>query len=260
MFSRVLGVLLLIRVVAPVIIVAATVVIIHEVYVDVEPSAARSARLIVKSVESLRDPLLQAESQLKAIEAEIQTGEAFSMLPTLDFEIPSQITVGPISVPSITVPVPAVSEGTKHVCLDTPIPKPDGGHYEACGDIPYPEISSTSETVPVPTIAAFSVPLPTPFAELGQFTEGLAPVVGAIQSTIGDIGQLNETIKEVRGPLDEIATQGESLAREMEAEAKALAWQFLFLFGGIGLLIAVSYAATSLDTLRAGWRLAAGKD
>ena len=293
MLSRMFGVLLLIRWLAPFFIGAAAIVIGFLVFLDVERVAREPVRLISESAEELKVLAQTAEAQLQQVKSDAQVVEqAFEDIPRFDITLPTGLTIPPfepptldltlprltpvnaqVPMPALSVTVPTVGVKDKGLSVHVPVvsedmsfnvPEPDvGSKVETLSTpnitVPTFTLGTTNEQLVFPDIEDVTIPLPGPFNNLTQTVEGLVEVVDAVNTTLANVAELQTTMLSARADLEDIAIEAEALSQGVESIGRKWAEPVFWLLVAIASLIVLSHVLTSLDALRHSLRLIAGK-
>lgn len=291
MFSRILGVLLVLRWVAPLIIGAAVVLIAYHVFVDAGRVAQEPLRLIEESAKSLKVLVATSDTQLKQIESDAhEISQAAERLPTVDLTIPISLSLPDIKVPDIKVNVPVVTTGTRKIpppTLDVTLPTisvsekevgftivgkfygvkvPDphvGTRVDKLAfpsfDVPTIAVSTEKEDLVIPDIPGLSIPLPEPFPAIGQTLSDIRDVVISISGTMEDVTGMAATLATAKQDLEAIEKEAEALKTETALVARTWAKPVFWVLLASGIALVLSYVVTTIDNLRHSWRLITGK-
>ena len=254
MGRRISGLLLMVRALAPILIVlvigVAGWIVLSDVRAAVDPPLATirgEIGEIRETVGAVRDDLTAVNAEITSLVSALQ---AFS-IPNLIPNIPGNLSFPSLNIPNVNIPIPSVSVRTSSTNI-------------AGVNISYPSginVGSTSFNLDLPNIPGFSVPLPG----LGDVDDllrsglsGITSVFDAFDTAFSSIGDLNATLQAVPEHFSTITTQTENLVTNIRGVLTRWGETLLIVMVILLALVMIYLGVPLLDDLTRGWRLLRG--
>lgn len=254
MLRRLMGLLLVIRALAPALIVIIVAVGFGVILADLRAATAAPIRGINTAMGEMGTALETVKTDLDAALAEISDLAALFQgftLPNLIPDIPNNIRIPSLNLPDITVPVPTNAViTTSTVNIGVNITYPSGVRF-----------TTTNLTLVVPDLPNVDIPVPGLGALDTALRNALAPLTNifdALDTAFDSIGALTTTLRTLPDSVQAIVDDGElllnSIDRVLANWAGTLATVALILL----ILVIIYFAAPALDDLRRGLRMLRG--
>ena len=251
---RISGLLLILRALAPVLIVLIIGGTLAIVLGDVRAAVDAPLETIGSEIEEVRSTVDSVSDDIGAVSAQVSSlvGALNGMnIPNLIPNIPANLQFPSFNPPAINIPVPTVSMRTSSTTI-------------AGVTLTYPSglnIGSTSFGLDIPDLGSFSVPLPG----LSQVDDllrsalsGVNDVFGSFRTTFSSVGELVGTLQLVPDHMTAIADQGEQLANNLRAVVTRWGETLLLVMVILLVLVIIYIGVPVLDDLTRGWRMLRG--
>lgn len=254
MGTRIAGLLLILRALAPVLIVLIIGGTLAIVLGDVRTAVDVPLETIGSEIEAVRSTVDTVGDDIGAVSAQVTSlvGALNGLnIPNLIPNIPQNLQFPSFNPPAINIPVPTVSMRTSSTTI-------------AGVTLTYPSgltIGSTTYGLDIPELGSFSVPLPG----LSQVDDllrsalsGVNDVFASFRTTFSSVGDLVGTLQLVPDHLTTIVDQGEQLATNLRGVF--IRWgETLLIVTIILLVLVIIYVGVPmLDDLNRGWRMLRG--
>ena len=254
MFRRLMGLLLILRGLAPILIVLVIGLAGAALYNDLRAVVAPPLRDLETEIQTVRTQFETARTQLETTVGEITdlvgTLQAFQ-LPDLLPDIPDNITIPRLTIPAINVPLPDITSLSFTMCsLDAGV-----------ANIPYPcgvSMGTYDFSLDIPDLPTFNLPLPG----LGQLDDALRAAFSPIEDIFNmfrpffdDLGTLVETLRAIPDSVSRIVDQGRGLLSDTRQLFAQWSQTLLIALIVLAVLIVIYFATPMLDSLRRGWRM-----
>jgi hypothetical protein len=254
MGTRLSGLLLILRALAPVLIVLIIGGTLAIVLADVRAAVDEPLERIGGEIQAVRSTVDAARDDIEAVNEQVITlVSALTGLniPNLIPNIPANLTFPTLNPPAINIPVPTVSMRTTTTTI-------------AGVSITYPSglnIGSSSYSLDIPDIGGFPVPLPGLSQvddTLRSALSGVNSVFGSFHTAFSSVSQLVDTLQLVPDHMNTIAAQGEQLAANLRAVVMRWGETLLLVTVILLALVIIYFGVAVLDDLTRGWRMLRG--
>ncbi|MAS36541.1 MAG: hypothetical protein CL610_21230 [Anaerolineaceae bacterium] len=252
--GRLIGLLLILRALAPVLIVLIIGGTVAVVLGDVQAAVDPPLTVIRTEMAEVRDTVEAAGENIEAVSDEVT--DLVSVLGSFNLQIvipniPANLSFPSLDLPSVNIPVPSVSMRTTTTTI-------------AGVSITYPSglnIGSTTFSLNIPNIPSFSVPLPGLSQLDNDLRAALSGVTGvfdtfdAVFDSVGDlVGTLGQVTDHVSAITEQTDQMTQSLRRVMGRWQATLMIAVLAVLG----LVLLYFGVPILDDFRRGWRMLRG--
>jgi len=237
MLRRIIGVVLVVAVLAPVVLGVVGVFVVRQIIADVEDAANQPLQRMRSDLRQAGDALSDAQQTFQRVANNIAT--LVQRVQQVQNSVINALT--DINIPKITIPDPSISVPTITV------------HWSSALGITYPssiDIGSTSISIPIPDIPAFTVPIP-----------GLPIIRNAIRDTLGVINDLSSAVTSITGiktltdSIGRAAQQAQTLAERVQNVAERWRNTVILMVTLIVVGFSVAYIALMLQILAQGWAM-----
>jgi hypothetical protein len=254
MGTRLSGLLLILRALAPVLIVLILGGTLAIVLGDVRAAVDEPLELIGGEIEEVRTTVASVSDDIEAVSAQVTTlvGALNGLnIPNIIPNIPANLQFPTLDPPAINIPVPTVSMSTSNTTI-------------AGVTLTYPSgltIGSTNFSLNIPNIGGFAVPLPG-LSEIDDVLRnalsGVNGVFSSFRATFSSVGQLVDTLQLVPDHMTTIAEQSEQLANNVRAVVRRWGETLLLVTVILLVLVVIYIGVPVLDDLTRGWRMLRG--
>jgi hypothetical protein len=257
MFRRLMGLLLILRGLAPLLIVLVIGIAGAALYNDLRAVVAPPLQTIESEIQTVRDEFDTARGHLEDTVGEItslvRTLQDFR-LPDLLPDIPDNISIPRLTIPAFNVPLPDVTS------LDFTMCSLDAG----IADIPYPcgvSMGTFNFSLDIPDLPSFNLPLPG----LGQLDDVLrdafspiADIFDAFRPFFDGLGELVDSLRVIPESVNRIVEEGRGLLSDTRQLFVQWGQTLLIALIVLAVLVVIYFATPMLDSLRRGWRMLRG--
>lgn len=254
MGTRLSGLLLILRALAPVLIVLIVGGTLAVVLADVRAAVDEPLEQISTEIQAVRSTVAALSDDIAAVSQQVTTlVSALNGLniPNLIPDIPANLTFPTLDPPPINIPVPTASMLTSTTTI-------------AGLSITYPSglsIGSANFSLNIPDLGGFSVPLPG-FSQVDDLLRsalsGVNSVFSTFRSTFTSVNNLMGALQLVPGHMTTITEQGELLASNLRAVTMRWAETLLLVMVILLVLVIIYFGVPVLDDLTRGWRMLRG--
>lgn len=254
MGTRLSGLLLILRALAPVLIILILGGTLAIVLGDVRTAVDAPLEQIGGEIQNVRETVDAARDDIEAVNAQVTTlvGALNNLnIPNLIPNIPANLQFPSFNPPAMNIPVPTVSMQTSSTTI-------------AGVTITYPSgltIGSTTYSLNIPELGSFAVPLPG----LSQVDDllrsalsGVNGVFGSFRTAFSSVSELVGTLQLVPDHITTIAEQSELLATNLRAVIMRWAETLLLVMVILLVLVIIYIGVPMLDDLTRGWRMLRG--
>ena len=254
MGRRLSGLLLMLRALAPVLIVLIIGVTLSVILSDVQAAAEKPIQNIRTEIGEIRGTVDEIRADIETVNNEITAlvGDLTDFdLPNLIPNIPGNLSFPSLDIPSVSIPIPTVSVRTSNFTV---------GNLT----LSYPSgltIGSRNFSLNIPDIPGFSVPLPG----LGQLDDALrnalsplTDIFDTFKQAFSSIGTLNNTLQLIPDHFTTIADEGEQLMLNLWRTVLGWGQTLLLVIVILLALVVIFFGVGLLDDLTRGWHMLLG--
>jgi flagellin-like hook-associated protein FlgL len=265
MSKRLLGLLLIIRALTPVLIVLVVAVLGSVILNDLQDVLKQPVQTINTQLNTLQTTLDGAKQDFQNVSSHVTTVvNAISSvrLPDLHINIPTNISIPPITIPSASVPVPTASVSTSTYSFGS---ISAFGQTVSLGSITYPSgisIGTTNKTLSFPSVPGFNVPLPgldTVKSAVNGALNDVKNQLDAVSGTFNSIGALSIKLQSINNSVSSIVVETQNAM--ISVGGLASKWASALLVAMIVILVlVVIYTFTGIiEDFTRGWNLLLGR-
>ena len=257
MFRRLMGLLLVLRGLAPILVVLVIGVAGVALYNDLRAVVAPPLHNLETEIQTVRDQFETVRTHLETTVSEVtglvSTLQGFQ-LPNLVPNIPDNIAIPHITIPAINVPLPDITSLSFSMCsLDAGI-----------ANIPYPcgvSMGNYNFSLDIPDLPSFNLPLPG----LGQLDDVLsaafspiADIFDLFRPFFGSLSAVIDSLQAIPDTVGQIVDEGRGLLSDTRQLFVQWGQTLLIALLILGVLVVIYFAVPMLDSLRRGWRMLRG--
>ncbi len=254
MGRRISGLLLILRALAPLLIILVLGITGSIVLADVRAAVDPPLATIRGEITEIQATVGEVRDDLNAVSEEVTSLvnalQAFS-IPNLVPDIPDNLSFPSLNIPNVSIPIPNVSVRFSSTNV-------------AGVNIRYPSglnVGSRNYDLDLPNIPSFSVPLPG-LGEVDNLLRtalsGVTGVFDAFDTAFSSIGVLNDTLQTVPDHFNAITSETENLVDNFQRVLVSWGQTLLIVVVILLVLVIIYLGVPVLDDLTRGWRMLRG--
>lgn len=275
MFRRLLGLLLILRALAPFLIIGVIAVVGSVIVSDLQAALEEPVRSIDAAFRDAQTAIESAREDVETLTREVTSVvdrlRSFS-LPNVIPNLPVSLTLPRIELDSLTIPIPDISVRWSNSPRITYPSSLDFSWTSGLSitwsdfSIRYPSsisISTSNYRLDLPDIPQVSIPLPG-LRELGNLIRGafssLTGVFDVFDEAFGAISGLGESVQAVSESIT--AVVGEAKTALETLRDTVMRWGGVLAAAGVVLLVlaVIYFIVPSIDDFQRGWRMLRGSE
>jgi len=252
--KRLLGLLLIVRALAPLLIVVVIAVALNVVIQDIHRVLDKPIQTIQTEMVGVKTAVDGVKGDIGAVGRDVTTVvnrlQGFS-IPNLIPNIPNSIRIPRLQMPALSVPVPTdVQIQTSSVNIGVTITYPSG-------------ITIRPRNIPIgiPDIPNIDIPVPGLSSLADALRNALAPITDVFKDfnkAFGSFNKLNQTLQPLPDHLNAIVNQGQSMLTGLQQVVARWEGTLVIVVAVLLILVVIYFAVPSIADFNRGLRMLRG--